>query len=34
VVELGENAVDRFETRSYRLYLDFAGVTREARIVP
>ena len=34
VVDLGENAVDRFETRSYRLYLDFAGVTREARIVP
>jgi Helix-turn-helix domain len=29
VVELSENSVDRFETRSYRLYLDFAGVTRE-----
>ncbi len=29
VVELSEDSVDRFETRSYRLYLDFAGVTRE-----
>jgi Helix-turn-helix domain len=29
VVELGGDSVDRFETRSYRLYLDFAGVIRE-----
>jgi hypothetical protein len=29
VVELSGNSVDRFEARSYRLYLDFAGVTRE-----
>lgn len=29
VVEISEDAVDRFGTRSYRLYLDFAGVTRE-----
>jgi hypothetical protein len=29
VVELGEDSADRFETRSYRLYLDFAGVTCE-----
>jgi DNA-binding transcriptional ArsR family regulator len=35
VVELGEDSVDRFETRSYQLYLDFVGVTREpARMVP
>ena len=31
VVELAGSRVDRFETRSYRLYLDFAGVTRERR---
>lgn len=29
VVEIGENSADRFETRCYRLYLDFAGVARE-----
>jgi hypothetical protein len=29
VVELGEDPVDRFETRSYRLYLDFVGMSRE-----
>ena len=29
VVELTDHSVDRFETRSYRLYLDFAGVARE-----
>jgi DNA-binding transcriptional ArsR family regulator len=29
VVELSEDSVDRFQTRSYRLYLDFAGVSRE-----
>jgi hypothetical protein len=29
VVEVGENSVDRFKTRSYRLYLDFAGIARE-----
>ena len=29
VAELNGDSVDRFETRSYRLYLDFAGVTRE-----
>ena len=29
VVELAESSVDRFETRSYRLYLDFAGIARE-----
>jgi DNA-binding transcriptional ArsR family regulator len=29
IVELGEESADRFETRSYRLYLDFAGMTRE-----
>lgn len=29
VVELSSDSVDRFETRSYRLYLDFAGVARE-----
>jgi DNA-binding transcriptional ArsR family regulator len=34
VVELGEDSVDRFESRSYRLYLDFAGVTRERSQVP
>lgn len=34
VVELGDDSADRFETRSYRLYLDFAGVTREARMTP
>ena len=34
VVELREDSVDRFETRSYRLYLDFAGVTREPRKAP
>jgi hypothetical protein len=34
VVELGEDSADRFETRTYRLYLDFAGVTREPRTTP
>lgn len=34
VVELNEHSVDRFEARSYRLYLDFAGVTRELPRVP
>jgi hypothetical protein len=35
VVELSEDSADRFETRSYRLYLDFAGVTREpSRVTP
>ncbi len=34
VVELGDISGDRFETRSYRLYLDFAGVTREPRTAP
>ena len=34
MVELGEKSVDRFETRSYRLYLDFAGVTRESPQLP
>jgi hypothetical protein len=34
VVEVGQDSADRFETRSYRLYLDFAGVTREARTGP
>jgi hypothetical protein len=34
VTEVGEAPVDRFETRSYRLYLDFAGVTREERVAP
>ncbi len=34
VVELGEKSVDRFETHSYRLYLDFAGVTRESPQLP
>ncbi len=34
VVELGQDSADRFETRSYRLYLDFAGVTRQARMTP
>jgi DNA-binding IclR family transcriptional regulator len=29
VVELTDLQADRFETRSYRLYLDFAGVARE-----
>ena len=29
MVELSEESADRFETRSYRLYLDFAGVSRE-----
>jgi DNA-binding transcriptional ArsR family regulator len=29
VVELADRGVDRFETRAYRLYLDFAGVARE-----
>ena len=29
VVELTDLAPDRFECRSYRLYLDFAGVARE-----
>lgn len=29
VVELTDHEVDRFETRGYRLYLDFAGVSRE-----
>lgn len=34
VVELGEDSVDRFGTRSYRLYLDFAGVTQERSQAP
>lgn len=35
VVELTHLAPDRFECRSYRLYLDFAGVARErARVGP
>jgi DNA-binding Lrp family transcriptional regulator len=34
VVELGEDSVDRFETRSYQLDLCFAGVTREQRKAP
>jgi DNA-binding transcriptional ArsR family regulator len=35
VAELTDLAPDRFECRSYRLYLDFAGVAREqARIRP
>jgi hypothetical protein len=29
VVERADRALDRFETRSYWLYLDFAGVTRD-----
>ena len=29
VVEVAHLAADRFESRSYRLYLDFAGVARE-----
>jgi DNA-binding transcriptional ArsR family regulator len=29
VFELSGDSVDRFESRSYRLYLDFAGVARE-----
>jgi hypothetical protein len=33
VVERTEDGVDRFETRSYRLYLDFAGVT-VGRVAP
>jgi hypothetical protein len=33
IVERTDRDVDRFETRSYRLYLDFAGVTRERRRV-
>jgi hypothetical protein len=33
VVELSEGSVDRFETRSYRLELDFAGVARERDLV-
>lgn len=33
VVERTEDGVDRFEARSYRLNLDFAGVTR-GRIAP
>ncbi|MHB1533301.1 MAG: helix-turn-helix domain-containing protein [Acidimicrobiales bacterium] len=35
VVEVAHLAPDRFEIRSYRLYLDFAGVARErVRIGP
>lgn len=34
LVDLGEGPFDRFESRSYRLYLDFAGVTRERPPVP
>ena len=34
VVEVGQDSADRFETRTYRLYLDFAGVTRETRTAP
>jgi hypothetical protein len=34
VVELSDRDTDRFETRSYRLYLDFAGVTRERERLP
>ena len=29
VLGLTDHSVDRFETRAYRLYLDFAGVARE-----
>lgn len=29
VAELSSDLVDRFESRSYRLYLDFAGIARE-----
>lgn len=29
VVDLAHDCVDRFGTRSYRLYLDFAGIARE-----
>ena len=29
IVELSEESADRFETRCYRLYLDFAGMSRE-----
>ena len=29
IVELTEESADRFETRCYRLYLDFAGMSRE-----
>ena len=29
VVDLADGGMDRFETRSYRLYLDLAGVVRE-----
>ena len=29
VVDVGGSSVDRFEGRSYRLYLDSAGVTRQ-----
>jgi DNA-binding transcriptional ArsR family regulator len=34
VVELTDLRADRFETRSYRLHLDLAGVTRELPQVP
>lgn len=33
VAEIGEDSVDRFETRSYRLHLDFAGIAlQQARV--
>jgi DNA-binding transcriptional ArsR family regulator len=35
VVELSDDSAERFEARSYRLYLDFAGMTREpSQIAP
>ena len=29
IVELRKESADRFETRCYRLHLDFAGMSRE-----